>query len=228
MDAKRKILICGAGIAGPALGFWLDRYGYSVVVAEKAASIRDGGQNVDIKGLGQEVIRRMSIVEKILEKNTLEQGQKYFDAKGRAIAVFPKGALSGLTSDFEILRGDFANILYEETRSNCNYRFSTFVTALKQSGDHVEVIFNDGNVELFELVICADGVSSPTRQLVLSAETQFRDFGAYMAFFKIPREPQDDNWACSVNGIGGTMLTLPRTALARACGARRRSFGTGA
>jgi 2-polyprenyl-6-methoxyphenol hydroxylase-like FAD-dependent oxidoreductase len=29
-----------------------------------------------------------------------------------------------------------------------------------------------------------------------------------MAFFKIPRRPEDDKWACTVNGIGGTLLTL--------------------
>jgi 2-polyprenyl-6-methoxyphenol hydroxylase-like FAD-dependent oxidoreductase len=57
-------------------------------------------------------------------------------------------------------------------------------------------------------VICAEGVSSPTRGKVLGRETHFRYLGAYMSFFKIPRRPEDDNWAHTVNGVGGTFITL--------------------
>lgn len=214
MKANKRILICGAGIAGPTLGYWLHQYGYSVVIAEKAKTIRDGGQNVDIKGPGQDVIRRMGLTEQILAKNTQEQGQKYLDANGRVIAALPLGAIASLTSDFEILRGDFASILYEATKAGCDYRFGCYVSALQQSDEHVAVTFNDGSVELFELVVCADGIASSTRQMVLSAETHMHDFGAYMAFFKIPRRPEDDGWAWSVNGVGGTMITLRPGSLA--------------
>ncbi|RYH54335.1 MAG: FAD-binding protein, partial [Alcaligenaceae bacterium] len=40
MDQTKKILICGAGIAGPACAWWLSEYGFSVVVAEKAKTFR--------------------------------------------------------------------------------------------------------------------------------------------------------------------------------------------
>ncbi|WP_228391321.1 NAD(P)-binding protein [Komagataeibacter medellinensis] len=64
MKARKKILICGAGIAGPVCAYWLHQYGYEVVVAERARTLRDGGQNVDIKGAGQQVIRMMGLVER--------------------------------------------------------------------------------------------------------------------------------------------------------------------
>ena len=59
MTSRSRILICGAGIAGLTCAWWLHRYGYEVVIAEKARALRDGGQNVDIKGAGQAVIARM-------------------------------------------------------------------------------------------------------------------------------------------------------------------------
>ena len=208
MEMADKILICGAGIAGPACAYWLHKHGYSVVIAEKAKSLRDGGQNVDIKGAGQQVIKMMGLTEKIEAKNTLEQGQKYLDASGKVVAVFPKGAFGTLTSDFEILRGDFARVLYEATREDCEYRFKTFVTKLEQQDTGMSVTFDDGKVETFALVICAEGISSSTRDMVLARETRFRYLGAYMSFFKIPRRPEDDNWAYTVNGIGGTFITL--------------------
>lgn len=208
MTIERKILILGGGIAGPACGYWLHRYGYSVVIAEKAASFRDGGQNVDVKGAGQQVIRMMGLAEAIEARNTLEQGQKYLDAAGKVIATFPKGALGTLTSDFEILRGDFARVLFDATKDDCEYRMGTFVIDLEENDAGVSVTFANGEVEAFGLVICAEGMSSSTRDLVLAEQTRFRYLGAYMAFFKIPRRPEDDNWACTVNGIGGTFITL--------------------
>jgi 2-polyprenyl-6-methoxyphenol hydroxylase-like FAD-dependent oxidoreductase len=213
MRADRRILICGAGIAGPACAYWLHRSGYSVVIAEKASALRAGGQNVDVKGAGQQVIRKMGLAEKLEARNTLEQGQKYLDAAGNVVATFPKGAVGGLTADFEILRGDFAEILFEATRDTCEYRFGTFVSGLQETDDAMSVTFNNGAVEDFELVICAEGLNSSTRRMVLAEQTQIRYFGAYMSFFNIPRRPEDDNWAYTVNGIGGTFITLrPGTA----------------
>ena len=208
MERSKKILICGGGIAGPACAWWLTKYGFSVVIAEKASAFRDGGQNVDVKGAGQHVIDLMGLTEQIEARDTQECGQKWLDAAGRVLAVFPKGGFGSLTSDFEILRGDFARVLFDATRSNCEYRFATSVTGVEEMADGVRATFADGSTEEFELVICADGLSSSTRDLALSHETRLRYLGAYMAFFKIPRRPEDDCWACSVNGIGGTMINL--------------------
>ena len=46
------VLISGAGIAGPALAFWLAKNGYRVIVVEIADGIRPGGQTVDLRGAG--------------------------------------------------------------------------------------------------------------------------------------------------------------------------------
>ncbi len=208
MHSTKKILVCGSGIAGPTCAYWLHKYGYSTVIVEKAPALRDGGQNVDIKGAGQHVIDMMALAEKIEAKNTQERGQKYLDAAGRVVAVLPKGALGSLTNDFEILRGDFAQVLFESTRDDCEYRFGRFVTALEEKQDGISATFDNGETEDFDLVICAEGIHSSTRDMVMAELTRFRYLGAHMAFFKIPRRVEDDRWACSVNGIGGTFITL--------------------
>src|SRR5450830_551615 len=169
---------------------------------------RHSGQNVDVKGAGQQVINRMGLTEQIEARNTQECGQKWLDAAGKVVAVFPKGSFGSLTSDFEILRGDFARVLFDATRSTCQYRFDTAVNGIEEIEDGVRATFVDGSTEEFALLICADGLSSSTRDLALAQETRLRYLGAYMAFFKIARRPEDDLWACSVNGIGGTMIHL--------------------
>lgn len=47
---NNKVLMSGASIAGPALAFWLEEYGFDVTVVEKASRVREGGQAVDFKG----------------------------------------------------------------------------------------------------------------------------------------------------------------------------------
>ena len=56
---NRSVLISGASVAGPALAFWLSRFGYDVTIVEKAPSLRDGGYAVDFRGTAMEVLRRM-------------------------------------------------------------------------------------------------------------------------------------------------------------------------
>ncbi|MCV7226260.1 FAD-dependent monooxygenase [Mycolicibacterium komossense] len=208
MNAEKKVLICGGGIAGPACAYWLQKYGYIVVIAEKAASLRDGGQNVDVKGAGQRVIEEMGLAEIIEAKNTMEEGHKYLGADGRVIGVFPKGALGTLTRDFEILRGDLAQIFYDATHDRCEYRFNTAVAHLEDKEDCVSVTFDDGAVEEFEFVVCAEGIGSSTRQMVMAEHVRFRYLGAYMAYFNIPKHPGDDHWARVVHALGGTFLAL--------------------
>jgi 2-polyprenyl-6-methoxyphenol hydroxylase-like FAD-dependent oxidoreductase len=45
-----NVLISGASIAGPALAYWLGRYGFHPTVVEVAATLRGGGYAVDFRG----------------------------------------------------------------------------------------------------------------------------------------------------------------------------------
>src|ERR1700734_3838324 len=47
---NKRILISGASIAGPALAFWLRRYGFDPTIVERAPAIRPGGYAVDFRG----------------------------------------------------------------------------------------------------------------------------------------------------------------------------------
>ena len=47
---NRNILISGAGIAGPALAYWLHCYGFNPTVVERASALSTGGQAIDLRG----------------------------------------------------------------------------------------------------------------------------------------------------------------------------------
>ena len=56
-----KVLISGAGIAGPTLAYWLHHYGHSVTLVEKSPSLRTNGYVIDFWGLGFDVVEKMGI-----------------------------------------------------------------------------------------------------------------------------------------------------------------------
>ena len=87
----RHALISGASIAGPALAHELTARGWRTTIVERAPQLRDEGQNIDIRGTGREVARRMGIEDAIRAANTTEVGLRFVDDRGSAIAEFPAG-----------------------------------------------------------------------------------------------------------------------------------------
>ncbi len=175
---KQTVLISGASIAGPALAYWLSRYGFDVTVVEKAPALRPGGQAVDFKGrTHRTVLERMGIWDEIQQRQTGRFDTVYLDAAGRELAVLP-GEFTG--GDVEILRGDIATILYERTAASCAYRFGDSITALTETAGGVRAEFEQGAPQTFDLVVGADGIHSRVRRLAFGPE---RDYVRHLGYY---------------------------------------------
>ena len=72
----------------------------------------------------------------------------------------------GYISEIEILRGDFSQVLYDDTRDDVEYVFGDRIAELNQDADGVDVTFASGDRRRFELVIGADGLHSALRAMV--------------------------------------------------------------
>jgi len=205
-----SVLISGASIAGPALASWLHRYGFEVTVVERAAELRSGGQNVDVRGAGREVARRMGLEDAIRDATTGEAGVRFVDAHDRTIASFAAGSSDsdGPTAELEILRGDLARLLVEQTADEVAYMFGDHITGLEDDGTGVQVTFAQGAPRSFDLVVAADGIRSSTRALVLGDEPAVKPLGMYTAYLTIPRTETDTAWARWFNAPDGRTSTL--------------------
>lgn len=206
----RRILISGASIAGCTAAWWLVHYGFEVTVVERSDAFRDGGQNVDIRGAGREVLRRMGLENAALEHGTGEQGTAFIDEAGEVIAKFMADDMDveGPTAEMEILRGDLARILFDATCEKANFRFGDTIRSTVPSSHTVSVEFESGRKEIFEAVIVAEGVGSSTRELVFPGENEPRWMDMTIAYFTIPRTEGDDRLWRWYHTTGGRAVSL--------------------
>ncbi|WP_194836400.1 FAD-dependent monooxygenase [Nocardia sp. XZ_19_369] len=171
---NQTVLISGASVAGPALAYWLHRYGFAVTVVERARGLRAGGQAIDFKGRTQlTVLDRMGLRDELEQRRTGTTDTVFVDANGNRLATM-SGDFTG--GDLEILRGDLAEIMYKHTADHCEYLFGDSISALTELADGVHVEFEHGPARTFDLVFGADGIHSRVRGLVFGPEKDFVEY----------------------------------------------------
>ncbi|MFF4322930.1 FAD-dependent monooxygenase [Streptomyces sp. NPDC001568] len=206
------VLISGASIAGPALAWWLNGYGWRTTVVERFAELREDGQNIDVRGAGREVARRMGIEDAVRAASTGETGTEFVDAAGIPLARFAAGTSdsTGATAELEILRGQLSRIIVDRTRDRTEYVFGNRIAALDEDADGVTVTFADGTIRTFDIVVVAEGLRSRTRSLVFPHVDAVRELGLYVAYLTLARRDDDtDLWRWHSAGRGRSITLRP-------------------
>jgi 2-polyprenyl-6-methoxyphenol hydroxylase-like FAD-dependent oxidoreductase len=177
-----RVLISGAGVAGPALAYWLVRRGFDVTVVERAAELRTAGYKVDVRGAATEVLRKMGLLGAAQAADTGMRQITYVKRDGRPLAALPADLLMGRRGDdLEIMRWDLSRLMYDATAADVEYVFGDAIT----STDDGDVTFERGAPRKFDYVVGADGLHSATRRMSMG-EVPLRHLGAYISIFTVP------------------------------------------
>ncbi|WP_436527601.1 FAD-dependent monooxygenase [Actinoplanes sp. HUAS TT8] len=180
------VLISGASIAGPALAYWLGRYGHRATIVEIAPQLRTGGQAVDFRGpLHMGILEKMGVVGELRAVETHGTAMRFVDEHGARLMEWPAGLAGG---DLEVLRGDLARILCDAGKET-EYLFGDRITAMTETPAGVDVTFASGRERTYDLVVGADGVHSGVRRLTFGREEQFvKHLGYYVATWPVANE----------------------------------------
>lgn len=201
--AQRHAVISGASIAGLSAAFWLRRTGWRVTVLERSGEFRDGGQNVDVRGVAREVLARMGLTEAVKAQNTTETGTVFVDAEGRVLAELPSDGPDGATAEFEVLRGDFARTILEHLPEGVEITYGDTIADVADDAGAVTVTTVSGRVLSADLLVVAEGVRSATRDRLFGDLVGRRDLGITTVFGTIPRTASDDRrwrWYTTTGG----------------------------
>jgi 2-polyprenyl-6-methoxyphenol hydroxylase-like FAD-dependent oxidoreductase len=203
-----RILISGAGVAGPALAWWLSRYGMKPTVVERSPSLRVGGHAVDIRGAAIDVIERMGLHAQVSAARTqLRTLSVVHNPRKPPLDIAIPRSLPGFR-DLEIVRDDLSRILYEASRGDAEYMFGDAVATLDNARDEVRVTFASGQRRVFDVLVGADGQHSVTRKLAFGPEAAYtHKLGGYLSIFGLPNLLQLEDRALLYNEPGRTVAT---------------------
>jgi 2-polyprenyl-6-methoxyphenol hydroxylase-like FAD-dependent oxidoreductase len=197
-----RVLISGAGIAGPALAYWLRRHGVTPTVIERDRTWRPGGQAIDVRGVALTVAERMDLLGSLRKVRTRMRGMSVLDHDGTELMRSEEFAASSGrldSEDVEVLREDLVALLAERT-AGVEYVFGDSITGLRQDDDGVDVTFEQAAPRRFDLVVGADGLHSTVRRLAFGPEADFlHHLGMYVAVFTTPNLAGLDNWQVWLN-----------------------------
>ncbi|KAK3712941.1 hypothetical protein LTR37_008826 [Vermiconidia calcicola] len=194
-----NVLIVGASVAGPMAAYWFAKTGANVTVIERFPELRKGGQAIDIRTTGVTVMRKIPGMEESVRANRPPiDGLSFVGDDGRPFAtMMPTGDpnAQSLVSEYEIYRGDLAEVLYNLTKDNerVKYVFGEQVASMEQRNDDepVAVEFANGHpASTYDLVVACDGSTSRTRAVGLGCGVRdhIHSLNSWAAYFSIKQK----------------------------------------
>jgi 2-polyprenyl-6-methoxyphenol hydroxylase-like FAD-dependent oxidoreductase len=183
--AGLRVLVSGAGVAGPALALRLSEHGAAVTVVEIAPALRGGGFAVDFRGpTHTAVLERLGVLDDLRARQTHGSAMICVDEHDREIFTLPATFTGG---ELEVARRDLSRALYDRGRDRIEYLFGDTVTTLEDTGDEVRVRFRESGERAYDLVVGADGMHSTVRRIAFGPEDQFvRDLDYHIAGWSLP------------------------------------------
>src|SRR5665213_1062983 len=207
-----KVAICGAGIAGPTLAYWLDKAGIQSTIIERAPTLRSGGYVIDFWGLGYDIAQQMGLTDDLNELGYHMREMRIIRDNGSGKTSLGLGVINDLTAGrfVTVRRSDLGRLLFKKAATVSEVIFGDEITKLEQRQDGVEVEFLHSPSRKFDLVVGADGLHSQVRKLVFGPQGQFeKRLGYTVAAFEAQGyRPRDENVYIMHNQPGTALFRL--------------------
>jgi 2-polyprenyl-6-methoxyphenol hydroxylase-like FAD-dependent oxidoreductase len=191
-----RVVINGAGIAGPALAYWLTKAGHEPLLVEASPGPRRGGYVIDFWGVGYDVAEKMGLAPRIQELGYQVKEVRFVDRRGRTRGGFPVDVFGRLTAGryTSLRRADLAAAIFAALGGKVETLFGDSVAGVEETGRGVRVRFDRAPPREADLVIGADGLHSRVRRLAFGPEAAAEvSLGYHVAAFDVEGyRPRDE------------------------------------
>jgi 2-polyprenyl-6-methoxyphenol hydroxylase-like FAD-dependent oxidoreductase len=203
MDEAR-VLVVGAGLAGLALARALGRAGFAPEVVEREAAWSDAGTGMYLPANGVRALGALGLEEAVSARAATITRQRLLDHHGRLLVEID---LDGFWGDvgacLALPRADLHQVL----REGVPVRMGRTVRSLERLDGPVEVRFDGGGTEVFDLVVGADGLRSAVRRLAVDPRPPV-PVGQHSWRFLAAAPPEVTSWTVML-GRGASFLSVP-------------------
>jgi 2-polyprenyl-6-methoxyphenol hydroxylase-like FAD-dependent oxidoreductase len=191
---KKRALIIGCGIAGPAAAMFLRRAGYEPHIYEAMAEHDDyAGLFLNVARNGMRILSELGVDERIRGEGIAMRVMSFRSGNGKWLGTV--GDRSGEPQGFTVKRGFLHQLLREAAqREGVPVEFGKKLAQLRMTDRGVTAMFEDGTSADGDFLVGCDGIHSRTRKLILpnAAEPDYTgliSFGGFARGVDVPREP---------------------------------------
>jgi FAD-dependent urate hydroxylase len=199
-----RVLVVGAGMAGLALARALRQVGSDPEVIDRATAWEVAGTGIYLPANGARALRALGLEEAVAERGAEIGRQRVLDPRGRVLVDVDVHRFWGEVGPCLALpRAD----LHEVLREGVAVRMGRTIASLEHLDGPVQVTFDDGRQDRYDLVVGADGLRSSVRRLAVDDRPPV-PVGQHSWRFLAPCPPGLTTWTVML-GRGASFLTIP-------------------
>jgi 6-hydroxynicotinate 3-monooxygenase len=191
MHQKMRVAVVGAGLGGLSAAGFLQRASFAVKVYEQAPAFSRIGAGIILSANVTKVLRRLGIEDALIAAGIKSQcyvSRAWDTGETMYEIVFDADSEQRYGGPYvHIHRGDLHAVL-ERGVALGTIAFDHRLVDLRETGDSIVLIFENGTTAEADIVIGADGIRSKVREFLLGAEPpEFAGAAAYRAIFPAER-----------------------------------------
>lgn len=198
----KNVLVIGGGVTGTIAAIRLAQKGVKVTLIEISPQWFGVGHGLTAQGNLLKVLSDIGALDRVLVNAKPFNDLNVYRADGGLIVHMDTPHTGGeeLPSTMGVLRSDLQTVLVDMIHElGVEVRLGTEMDSFVNKADSVDVTFNNGVTENFDLVIAADGIKSKTRKMLGSKhDKKPTGLGIWRVVTK-----RNDNMNCSAVFYGG-------------------------